>query len=86
MNILTIDEQRDMGNQYTYDGRRQTRAINIPTIDEETDKDNQQTYDGQTDRQLQGQCIYLQWTNRQTKAINMPMMDEKTNNKYTYNG
>jgi hypothetical protein len=34
----------DKGNQYTYDGRRQTRAINIPTMDEDR----------------QGQSIYLQ--------------------------
>jgi hypothetical protein len=34
INIVTMDEQTDKGNQYTYDGRRQTRAINIPTMNE----------------------------------------------------
>ena len=50
INIPTMDEQTDKGNQYTYDGRtdrqrqsirwtnRQTNAINIPTMEEHTDK------------------------------------------------
>jgi hypothetical protein len=78
--------ETDNGNQYTYDGRRQTRAINIPTMNEKTDKGNRYTYDGITDRQ--GQSIYLQWTNRQKRAINIPTMDEQTDNfkvnQYTY--
>jgi hypothetical protein len=81
INIPTMDEQTDKGNQYSYDGRtdrqgksiylrwmnRQTRAINIPRMDEQTVKSNQYTYDGLTDRQ--GQSIYL------TGAVNIPTMD-----------
>jgi asparagine N-glycosylation enzyme membrane subunit Stt3 len=80
-----MDEQTEKGYQYTYYGRRKTRAINIPTMDEDkkgqsniptineqTDKGNQYTYDGR----------------RQTRAINKPTMDEKTDtgNQYTYDG
>jgi hypothetical protein len=49
----TMVEQTDKGNQYTYDGRREPRAINIPTMDEQTDKGNQYTYDGRIDREEQ---------------------------------
>ena len=76
-----MDEQTEQGYQHTYDGRRQTRAINIPTMDEKTDKGNRYTYDGLTDRQ--GQSIYLQWTNRQKRAINIPTMDEGSINVLT---
>jgi hypothetical protein len=54
INIPTMAET-DKGNQYTYDGRRQKRAINIPMMDEKTDKGNQYTYDGRID--TQGQSI-----------------------------
>ena len=73
INIPTMEEQTDEGNQYTYDGRtdrqgqliylrltnRQTRAINIPTMDEDR----------------QGQTLYLRWTNIQKRAIDEPTMD-----------
>jgi len=76
-----MDKQIGKDNQYTYDGRRQTRAIkantqkrtiNIVTMDED----------------ILGQSIYLQWTNRQTTAINIPTMDEQTDNgnQYSYDG
>jgi hypothetical protein len=72
INIPTMDEQTEKGNQYTYDGRivrqgqsiyprwipdEQTDMDNQYTYDGQTDKSNQYTYDGQTDRQ--GQSIYL---------------------------
>jgi hypothetical protein len=66
---LTMNEQTDKGNQYTYDGKtnrqgqsiylrwmnRQTRASNKPT----THKGNQYTYDG----------------GRQARAINIPTLE-----------
>jgi Fe-S cluster biosynthesis and repair protein YggX len=89
INIPTMDEQTDKGNQYTYqrtnrqrdtgiqytyDGLRQKRAIHIPTMDEDK----------------QGQSIYLQWMNRQTITINIPTltMNEQTDKgyQYTYDG
>ena len=90
-----MDEQTEKGNQYTYDGLRQTRAINIPMMDEQTDKVNQ--YVGLADRKGQSkylqwkniptrQSIYLRWTNRQTRKIIIVTMDEQTDkgNQYTY--
>jgi hypothetical protein len=46
-----MDEQTEKGNQYTYDGLRQTRAINIPMMNEQTDNGNQ--YVGLADRKGQ---------------------------------
>jgi len=83
INILTMDEQTDKGNQYTYDGRTdrqgksiylrwintQTRAINLPTMDEQTDKGNEYTYDGGR----QARAINI--PNRYTGAVNIPTLE-----------
>jgi hypothetical protein len=52
-----MDEQRDKGNQYTYNGitDRQGQSIYLRWM--KTDKGNQYTYDGQTDKT--GLSIYL---------------------------
>ena len=80
-----MDEQRDKGNQYTYNGitDRQGQSIYIRWM--KRDKGNQYTYDGR----------------RKTREINIPTMDEDKQgqsniptineqtdkgNQYTYDG
>ena len=72
INIPTMDEQTDKGNQYTYDGRTNGTRLSTYVRWPETDKGNQYIYDGR----------------RQKRAINIPTMDEKTDkgNQYTYDG
>ena len=72
INIPTMDEQTDKGNQYTYDGRTNGTRLSTYVRWPETDKGNQYIYDGL----------------RQKRAINIPTMDEKTDkgNQYTYDG
>jgi broad specificity polyphosphatase/5'/3'-nucleotidase SurE len=72
INIPTMDEQTDKGNQYTYDGRTKGTRLSTYVRWPETDKGNQYIYDRR----------------RQKRAINIPTMDEKTDkgNQYTYDG
>jgi broad specificity polyphosphatase/5'/3'-nucleotidase SurE len=72
INIPTMHEQTDKGNQYTYDGRTNGTSLSTYVRWPETDKGNQYIYDGR----------------RQKRAINIPTMDEKTDkgNQYTYDG
>jgi broad specificity polyphosphatase/5'/3'-nucleotidase SurE len=72
INIPTMDEQTDKGNQYTYDGRTNGTRLSTYVRWPETDKGNQYIYDRR----------------RQKRAINIPTMDEKTDkgNQYTYDG
>ena len=72
INIPTMDEQTEKGNQYTYDGRTNGTRLSTYVRWPETDKGNQYIYDGR----------------RQKRAINIPTMDEKTDkgNQYTYDG
>jgi hypothetical protein len=46
INIPTMDEQTDKGNQYTYDGLTNTTRLSTYVRWPETDKGNQYTYDG----------------------------------------
>jgi hypothetical protein len=46
INIPTMDEQTDKGNQYTYDGLTNTTRLSTYVRWPETDKGNQYTYNG----------------------------------------
>ena len=86
INIVTMDEQTDKGNQYTYDGRTNGTRLSTYVRWPETDKGNQFIYDGRRQTRAinistmaedrKGQSIYLRWTKRQTREINIPTMDE----------
>ena len=71
INITTMDEQTDDGNQYTYNGQ--------------TNRQGKLKYLRWTNRHRKGQSIYLRWTNRQKMVINITAMEEQTDKGNQYN-